>query len=467
MNHFHRRRSAAIRRQPKGSAGPALVGLLAVMAGAALSLTLVTSPAGAAAPAAHGSTPGVATVAAATSSLGSASVLSPSLDRAHSTSGRTVQTHDVDPICTFNGQSAIITNVTPGSSIAIACTGWEANDEVAVGQASPLAFGPDGTSDDIDPNVSVLTADANGSLTGTFVVPNPFSAPDPNAVCPPTPAQVSQGFLRCALVLADQDENGGLVALNYSSAPAAAGTSAVGMASTPDGQGYWVAWANGAVTNHGDALNCGDASQLHLAQPITHIVSTPDGDGFWLVAADGGTFTFGDAGFFGSMGGQHLNAPVVDIAPTHDGGGYWLVASDGGIFSFGDAAFKGSMGGQHLNQPVVGIAADYATGGYWMVATDGGIFSFGAPFFGSTGGTHLNKPINGMAVTRDGQGYWLVASDGGIFTEGNALFMGSTGSMVLNRPVVGMAADPATGGYWLVASDGGIFSFGAPFFGAH
>jgi Glycosyl hydrolases family 43 len=239
-----------------------------------------------------------------------------------------------------------------------------------------------------------------------------------------------------------------------------------GMTSTPDGNGYWLVDAQGAVSSHGSAITYGAMAGLHLNAPINHIVATPDGRGYWLVAADGGIFAFGDAGFFGSMGGRYLNAPVVAIAPTHDGGGYWLVASDGGIFAFGDAVFHGSMGGQHLNQPVVGISPDYATGGYWEVATDGGIFAFGAPFFGSTGSLTLNRPVNGMASTPDGGGYWFVASDGGIFAFGDASFRGSTGATPLNAPVVGMAADPATGGYWLVASDGGVFSFGAPFEGA-
>ena len=240
----------------------------------------------------------------------------------------------------------------------------------------------------------------------------------------------------------------------------------VGIASLPDGTGYWLANAQGAVSAHGLAVNYGSMAGHHLNAPITHIVGTPDGKGYWLVAADGGTFTFGDAGFFGSMGGRHLNAPVVDIAPTADGQGYWLVASDGGIFSFGDAGFHGSMGGSHLNRPVVGIAADYATGGYWEVATDGGVFSFNAPFLGSTGNLRLNQPVNGMAPTADFQAYRFVASDGGIFSFGNVPFYGSTGGMRLNAPVMGMASDPATGGYWLVASDGGVFSFNAPFYGA-
>jgi hypothetical protein len=249
-------------------------------------------------------------------------------------------------------------------------------------------------------------------------------------------------------------------------APGGLAAPVVGMAATPDGSGYWLANAAGAVSAHGSAVNYGSMAGQTLQAPITHIVSTPDGLGYWLVAADGGIFTFGDAGFYGSMGGQHLNAPVVGMAPTSDGKGYWLVASDGGVFSFGDAVFRGSMGGQHLNKPVVGIAPDFQTGGYWEVASDGGIFSFDSPFYGSTGNIVLNKPVNGMTPTADDQGYLFVASDGGAFAYGDANFEGSEGGSTLNAPVVGLALDSATGGYWMVASDGGVFSFNAPFYGA-
>ena len=374
----------------------------------------------------------------------------------------------VNPICTFNGQADLVPNVTPGSSISIACTGWEADDQVYAVEFSPLIF-ETGSNDEVDLNGPTFTSDSAGNLNATFQVPNPFVAADPAAVCPPTPDQVAQGFLRCGLLLSDQDLNAAVVALDYSaqSPPLpVANSAAVGMAATPDGGGYRIAWANGDVTVHGNAQSYGNASTFNLNQPITHIVSTSDGKGYWLVAADGGTFAFGDAGFYGSMGGAHLNKPVVDIAPTPDNKGYWLVASDGGIFAFGDAQFRGSMGGQPLNQPVVGVAADNVTGGYWMVASDGGIFAFDAPFFGSTGSLRLNKPVNGMAVTTDSLGYLFVASDGGVFTFGDAVFNGSAGALALNAPIVGMATDPATGGYWLVGMDGGIFAFDAPFYGA-
>ena len=243
-------------------------------------------------------------------------------------------------------------------------------------------------------------------------------------------------------------------------------STAVGIAATADGAGYWIAYANGAVSPYGDAGTYGTLGDTVLNAPIDHIVATPDGRGFWLVAADGGIFAEGDAKFYGSAASMHLNAPIVDMAPTPDGAGYWLVGADGGIFSYGDAVFDGSTGNLHLNQPVVGMAPDSATGGYWLVARDGGIFAFDAPFYGSTGSTHLNQPVNGMAGTPDGLGYWSVASDGGIFNYGDAPFDGSAGSLVLDAPIVGMAPNLATDGYWLVGSDGGVFSYGTEFLGA-
>ena len=244
------------------------------------------------------------------------------------------------------------------------------------------------------------------------------------------------------------------------------GNQVVGLATSANSGGYWLARADGTVSDHGGAKNYGSLVGDTLAASITHIVATPDGNGYWLVASDGGVFAFGDATFHGSMGGLPLNAPVVGMAPTHDGNGYWLVASDGGIFAFGDASFEGSMGGRPLNKPVVGMATDTATNGYWLVASDGGVFAFNARFAGSTGNLNLNKAVNGMAATPDGGGYWFVASDGGVFAFGDARFHGSTGGLTLNAPIVGMAADSGTGGYWLVGGDGGIFAFGSPFYGA-
>jgi hypothetical protein len=53
-----------------------------------------------------------------------------------------------------------------------------------------------------------------------------------------------------------------------------------------------------------------------LNKPVVGMASAPDGGGYWLVASDGGIFTFGDATFSGSMGGKPLNAPVVGMSPS-------------------------------------------------------------------------------------------------------------------------------------------------------
>jgi len=403
-----------------------------------------------------------------------AGVTSSSSLRAHAVGSHTVV---VAVNCTFNGVASngvlggTLTDVTPGEAVEIACFGtFTPNTAVCAAEESPLVLTSVNPPAETDEGaIQCGFADSAGSLDGVFTMPDPFVATDPNAVCPPPASQASLGD--CILAITD-GTNLAAVNVEYghsATSPTSSGppvTDVTGMASTPNGGGYWLTDTYGDVSPHGNAVSYGSLTGQHLNAPISHIVSTPDGLGYWLVAADGGTFAFGDAKFFGSMGGRHLNAPVVDLAPTPDGKGYWLVASDGGIFAFGDAHFHGSMGGQHLNKPIMEVSADNAAGGYWLVASDGGIFAFGAPFFGSTGAIHLNKPVIGMTVTVSDKGYLFVASDGGIFAFGDAKFFGSTGATPLNAPIVGMATDPVTGGYWLVASDGGVFAYHAPFFGA-
>ena len=166
----------------------------------------------------------------------------------------------------------------------------------------------------------------------------------------------------------------------------------VGVASAQSG--VLLTAADGGVFAFCGAPFYGSMGGKPLNQPVVGIASTPDGRGYWLVASDGGVFSFGDAGFYGSMGGKPLNKPMVGIASTPDGRGYWLVAADGGVFSFGDAGFYGSMGGKPLNKPMVAIAANPDGTGYWTAAADGGVFSFGdAPFRGSATGSGVLQGI--------------------------------------------------------------------------
>ena len=192
-----------------------------------------------------------------------------------------------------------------------------------------------------------------------------------------------------------------------------------------------------------------------------HSSSGIPSDNFWLADAQGAVWNFGDAATLGSAAGLPLNHPIVTITATEDGQGYWLVASDGGIFSYGDASFFGSTGALTLNKPIVGMAATPDGKGYWLVASDGGIFSFGdATFDGSTGSIALNKPIVGMAPTPDGKGYWLVASDGGIFSFGDAAFDGSAAGGPALDPAERVVASPSGLGYWVEDQNGTAYPFG-------
>jgi len=242
---------------------------------------------------------------------------------------------------------------------------------------------------------------------------------------------------------------------------------AVGIARTRTGGGYWRVDARGAVSCFGDAVFSGSAAGQRLNSPVVGMAADPKGTGYWLVAGDGGVFTYGSQ-FKGSEGDQRLNAPVVGMAASPSGGGYWLAAGDGGVFAFGDAPslLNGSLAGKPLSAPVVGIAATPTGRGYWLAGGDGGVFAFGdAAYRGSLPdrGIRPNRPVVGVAATT-ATGYWLVAGDGGVFAFGGAGYppKGSLPDQGItpNQPVVAMAATPAGDGYWLVAGDGGVFAIG-------
>jgi dienelactone hydrolase len=242
-----------------------------------------------------------------------------------------------------------------------------------------------------------------------------------------------------------------------------AGPTVVGMASTADGRGYWIASSNGTVRNFGDAPAWGGYLAPNLS--ISAIAPSPDRRGYWLVERNGNVHGFGDAVNHGGANQFRLNAPIVAMADDPATGGYWLLGGDGGVFSF-DAPFYGSTGNIRLDAPAVGMVSTADGKGYYFVASDGGVFSYGdARFHGSMGGQRLNQPMVGMALDPTTHGYWLDASDGGVFAFA-APFRGSTGNIRLSQPCVAMVADPTSSGYWLVAADGGVFSFDAPFEGS-
>lgn len=215
----------------------------------------------------------------------------------------------------------------------------------------------------------------------------------------------------------------------------------VGIASTPSGLGYWVAFSNGQVNNYGDAPKLGELpsqlakEHLKLNQPIIAIAAAGP-RGYYLAGADGGVFPEGTARFYGSLPERiffkHLRGPIVGIAATNNNGGYWLFASDGGVFNFGDAHFYGSIYHQlktrHLHAPVVGGISVPGSNGYRLVARDGGVFNFGNRFYGSlhSANVHTNSPTVALVSSSTGLGYWVVTANGHTYKFGDAPSLGSS-----------------------------------------
>jgi hypothetical protein len=212
---------------------------------------------------------------------------------------------------------------------------------------------------------------------------------------------------------------------------------------------------------------------------ITDMATTPDGDGWWLVGSDGGVFSFGDANYYGSMdqlnpnlpsGGANSaasNGPITGITSTPDGGGYYLVDAHGDVYAFGDA--HPNLGNAPAGTTIEGIAA--AGNGYYLVGSDGGVFAIDTPgFYGSLPGNEgqpgwpapgaygSNPIITGIAASADGAGYWLVGSDGDVYSFGDVAYHG-------NGPggTVGIARTSWGQGYYFVSGNGSITGNGDAF----
>lgn len=101
-----------------------------------------------------------------------------------------------------------VVGVTPGSTVTISCSAgsFAPGTLLALVEGSGLAgiaSPASAETNEIDlGSLGLAFSAADGSLSATFTVPAAFSAPDPNAACPPTQAQINVG-LTCDLIVAN------------------------------------------------------------------------------------------------------------------------------------------------------------------------------------------------------------------------------------------------------------------------
>ncbi|HWF15462.1 MAG TPA: choice-of-anchor P family protein [Acidimicrobiales bacterium] len=129
-----------------------------------------------------------------------------------------------------------------------------------------------------------------------------------------------------------------------------------GTTSSGDDAGYWLVDSLGDVYSFANAPSTIGQGPGFVSDFVETLATTPDGNGYWMFQRNGDVAHFGDAGFFGEVTFP-LNAPVVFGQPTSNAQGYWEFAADGGVFTFGDAPFEGSLGSLVLNKPINGAIA--------------------------------------------------------------------------------------------------------------
>lgn len=312
----------------------------------------------------------------------------------------------------------------------------------------------------------------NGTWSATFAIPSYLG---PSSASGKTGAAVTPGRYEL-MAPSCQSKKPATASFKLTSAtPAAKGSEYIGIAATVDGQGYWLAQANGTVHAFGDAkfygsLPAGKAS----ASRIVGIARTYSGHGYWLVAADGHIFTFGDAHDYGSApDNPATEGPVTGMAVSPDGKGYWVLTTSGHVFGFGDAKPMGDPTPADAPYDAIGTRP---AGGYIVTAANNGatfLYPGGLVALGGGPGTQLSATLVGTAVTPNGNAAWQTGLDGGVVTTyqsaaNQAPFFGSIPgeSEQLKAPITAIAGSPDGQGYWLLGATGSVYVFGsAHFFG--
>lgn len=240
------------------------------------------------------------------------------------------------------------------------------------------------------------TAPASGSSSATVVVLNaPYlGSPTPTGSAVVGVAALANGT--GYYVLRASGEVDAYGAPSYGSLRASyltPGSTATGIALNAATGGYWVVCSNGVVRafnapSLGETLVPAHGWGQHPA--AVAIASAPDGSGYYVLRANGAVYGYG-VKTHGSLAGRlhyGLTAPVVAVAIAVDPttGGYWIATSTGAVYGF-DAPSEGSPlasdDGVYDGHPVSGLVAAANGSGYYVLRANGTIDGFVAPLAGS------------------------------------------------------------------------------------
>jgi hypothetical protein len=398
--------------------------------------------------------------------------------------------------CTFNGvgNGGIVTGVTPGSSLTVACTDLPDSTSVIIAEASSLA-GLAPSADAIDEAdlgaLKFVESTATGTLNATYALPTTFKADDPNAKCPPTQAQINAGLTGCAVAVAElsgtdfgddlMDYTGQPTpqtpTLTLGSASAAAGQEVT--VSNGAGPGQW--WGNAFetstltssdITVHGVDVGTTDATIAAATYPIT-VKGSKTTYGPLTVPKPGGSFVV-PCGVTGAQTVTLTEPNLSPIAGTVSASASLTVLPGSTPAVTSITPTRGPSGG---GTPVTisgcnftgASAVDFGTNAAtsFTVNSDTSITAVAPAGSGTvqitvTKAHATSATSEATAFTYGFQGYDLVGGDGGVFAFGDAKSHGSLPGLGIMpaKPIVGDAITTDGAGYWLAGADGGVFAFG-------
>jgi len=212
---------------------------------------------------------------------------------------------------------------------------------------------------------------------------------------------------------------GSLAAISLPSGVTAAGITLDSMTG-----GYWIVASNGMVKGfnapfHGDTLVPPGGWGQHPA--AVAIAAAPDGSGYYVLRANGAVYAYGVKAH-GSLAGHlfyRTIAPVVAAALAIDPatGGYWIATSTGSVANFDAPSFGSPMvdaHGTYDGVPVSALAAAPGGTGYYVLRANGEIDAYGARPHGSVTATNA-MPVGGfasaLAVDPVTGGYYVALDD--------------------------------------------------------
>jgi hypothetical protein len=198
---------------------------------------------------------------------------------------------------------------------------------------------------------------------------------------------------------------------------------AVGIASTGDAHGYWVAQSDGTVTSFGDAPQL---PFTHPASPVRAIVASATGSGYFLLEADGVVLGFGDAHVAGPAPRLAAGAQAVGLLPAPGQAGYLVLDSAGGLHAVGPLGPLAKLTAAARSVPLPAgtsaVGAALTAAGLAVLASDGEVVTLSA-----APGRHVVAVLPhgagapaAIIATPDGHGYWVLSSTGVVVARGDA-----------------------------------------------